>query len=227
MRLRPPLRMSVTRRGEKEQRLGEFIGEYLAETNHARPRPGSDDSARRPLGGKPGRQSYRRTRRRNRGCRLLRAPDRGTNRYGHHAAGVDAFRHSRGRLRSTLGPQAATDRGARAARARTGNLLDRRFDAARAHQVRRLRDLYRRLRRDSRIRHHIIRTPVADQRAAARARARSCPMVAMRRWVWRGGIRGREPPSDAGALSRPSRPSGSVASGRLRGALQHRGGLAA
>jgi hypothetical protein len=42
MRLRPPLRMSVTRRGEKEQRLGEFIGEYLAETNHARPRPGSE-----------------------------------------------------------------------------------------------------------------------------------------------------------------------------------------
>ena len=30
MRLRPPLRMSVTRRGEKEQRLGEFVGDYLA-----------------------------------------------------------------------------------------------------------------------------------------------------------------------------------------------------
>jgi hypothetical protein len=39
MRLRPPLRMSVTRRGEKEQRLGEFIGDYLAEVQEARSQP--------------------------------------------------------------------------------------------------------------------------------------------------------------------------------------------
>lgn len=39
MRLRPPLRMSVTKRGEKEQRLGEFIGEHLAELRTARPQP--------------------------------------------------------------------------------------------------------------------------------------------------------------------------------------------
>jgi len=42
MRLRPPLRMSVTRRGEKEQRLGEFIGEYLGDAQHARPQPGTE-----------------------------------------------------------------------------------------------------------------------------------------------------------------------------------------
>jgi hypothetical protein len=42
MRLRPPLRMSVTRRGEKEQRLGEFIGDYLAEVHTAAPRPRSE-----------------------------------------------------------------------------------------------------------------------------------------------------------------------------------------
>jgi hypothetical protein len=34
MRL-PPTRMSVTRRGEKEQKLSEFVGEYLAETRQA------------------------------------------------------------------------------------------------------------------------------------------------------------------------------------------------
>jgi hypothetical protein len=39
MRLRPQLRMSVTKRGEKEQRLGEFISEYLAEARTARPQP--------------------------------------------------------------------------------------------------------------------------------------------------------------------------------------------
>lgn len=42
MRLRPPLRMSVTRRGEKEQRLGEFIAEHLVEVQHDRPQPGSE-----------------------------------------------------------------------------------------------------------------------------------------------------------------------------------------
>lgn len=40
MRLRPPLRMSVTRRGEKEQRLGEFVGDYLAEVQQAESQPG-------------------------------------------------------------------------------------------------------------------------------------------------------------------------------------------
>lgn len=34
--------MSVTRRGEKEQRLGEFICEYLAEVQHALPQPGAE-----------------------------------------------------------------------------------------------------------------------------------------------------------------------------------------
>ena len=42
MRLRPPLRMSVTRRGEKEQRLGEFVGDYLAEVQQARSQPGAE-----------------------------------------------------------------------------------------------------------------------------------------------------------------------------------------
>lgn len=42
MRLRPPLRMSVTRRGEKEQRLGEFICDYLAEVRHTQPQPGAE-----------------------------------------------------------------------------------------------------------------------------------------------------------------------------------------
>ncbi len=42
MRLRPPLRMSVTRRGEKEQRLGEFVGDYLAEAQQARSQPGAE-----------------------------------------------------------------------------------------------------------------------------------------------------------------------------------------
>jgi hypothetical protein len=42
MRLRPPLRMSVTRRGEKEQRLGEFIGEYLSEAHQASLQPGTE-----------------------------------------------------------------------------------------------------------------------------------------------------------------------------------------
>jgi hypothetical protein len=34
--------MSVTRRGEKEQRLGEFIAEHLAEARNARPHPLSE-----------------------------------------------------------------------------------------------------------------------------------------------------------------------------------------
>lgn len=34
--------MSVTRRGEKEQRLGEFIGEYIAEARHAHRQPDSE-----------------------------------------------------------------------------------------------------------------------------------------------------------------------------------------
>ena len=42
MRLRPPLRMSVTRRGEKEQRLGEFIAEHLAEAQESPLQPGSE-----------------------------------------------------------------------------------------------------------------------------------------------------------------------------------------
>ena len=42
MRLRHPLRMSVTRRGEKEQRLGEFVAGYLAEARNINPRPRSD-----------------------------------------------------------------------------------------------------------------------------------------------------------------------------------------
>lgn len=42
MRLRPPLRMSVTRRGEKEQRLGEFIADYLAGARTQAPLPRSE-----------------------------------------------------------------------------------------------------------------------------------------------------------------------------------------
>jgi hypothetical protein len=42
MRLRPPLRMSVMRRGEKEQRLGEFVTGYLAEARTVSPRPRSE-----------------------------------------------------------------------------------------------------------------------------------------------------------------------------------------
>jgi hypothetical protein len=42
MRFRPPLRMSVTRRGEKEQRLGEFIAEHLAEVRSVRLQPRSE-----------------------------------------------------------------------------------------------------------------------------------------------------------------------------------------
>ena len=42
MRLRPPLRMSVTRRGEKEQRLGEFITDYLAGVRTIAPQPRSE-----------------------------------------------------------------------------------------------------------------------------------------------------------------------------------------
>jgi hypothetical protein len=34
--------MSVTRRGEKEQRLGEFIADYLADVREVRPQPRSD-----------------------------------------------------------------------------------------------------------------------------------------------------------------------------------------
>ncbi len=36
MRPRPPIRMSVTRRAEKEQRLYEFVGAYLSEANRGR-----------------------------------------------------------------------------------------------------------------------------------------------------------------------------------------------
>jgi hypothetical protein len=42
MRLRPPLRMSVMRRGEKEQRLGEFIATCLAEARGVSPCPRSE-----------------------------------------------------------------------------------------------------------------------------------------------------------------------------------------
>jgi hypothetical protein len=42
MRLRPPLRMSVMRRGEKEQRLGEFVAAHLAEVRSVSPRPRSE-----------------------------------------------------------------------------------------------------------------------------------------------------------------------------------------
>jgi hypothetical protein len=42
MRLRPPPRISVTRRGEKEQRLSEFVGDYLADARHSDRRPGSE-----------------------------------------------------------------------------------------------------------------------------------------------------------------------------------------
>ena len=42
MRLRPPPRLSVTRRGEKEQRLGEFVGEYFAEAQHTSRPPGNE-----------------------------------------------------------------------------------------------------------------------------------------------------------------------------------------
>ena len=42
MRLRSPLRMSVTRRGEKEQRLGEFVAAYLNEVRTVNPRPRSE-----------------------------------------------------------------------------------------------------------------------------------------------------------------------------------------
>jgi hypothetical protein len=42
MRPRLPTRMSVTRRAEKEQRLGEFVREYLAESNSGRRLRGRD-----------------------------------------------------------------------------------------------------------------------------------------------------------------------------------------
>ena len=42
MRLRPPPRMSVTRRGDKEQRLSEFVGEHLAEARHSGRQPGNE-----------------------------------------------------------------------------------------------------------------------------------------------------------------------------------------
>ena len=42
MRLRPPFRMSVTRRGEKEQRLGEFIATYLSDAGNVSARPRSE-----------------------------------------------------------------------------------------------------------------------------------------------------------------------------------------
>jgi hypothetical protein len=42
MRLRPPPRMSVTRRGEKEQRLSEFVSEHLAEAQQSGRQPGNE-----------------------------------------------------------------------------------------------------------------------------------------------------------------------------------------
>lgn len=41
MRFSPPLRMSVTRRGEKERRLGAFIGQHLADAQRDASRPGN------------------------------------------------------------------------------------------------------------------------------------------------------------------------------------------
>ena len=42
MRFSPPLRMSIIRRGEKERRLGAFVGQHLAAAAASAPEPGHE-----------------------------------------------------------------------------------------------------------------------------------------------------------------------------------------
>ena len=194
MRFRPPLRVSVTRHGDKEQKLRDFVASTLPTPTIG---PRQADAPDRWL-------PARSTARSSRPSPVLAREIAGAGRVGAHDPGPGrprdlrrrlVRRRPRGRLRSrgALGSAPAPDRGARAARAGAADLLDRRLHAPRSDQVRRLRELCRGLRRGCRLRAGLLRAAVDCQRAAAGAegavarRPSPRPVRPPRRWPSRDG----------------------------------------